>query len=111
MGRFGGLFGKKEETVETEGQKYAGAAKFRPIKVEIKVSNVNMDQAKYWVTELTNQYADLVIENAKIGSDKVTFDVGSPSMGDLTAKDIEFRIKEYITMNVAPFEVKDVRVG
>ncbi len=111
MGRFGSLFGKKEETVETEGQKYVGAAKFRPIKVEIKVLNVNMDQAKYWVTELTNQYADLVIENAKIGSDKITFDVGSPSMNDLTAQDIKFRINEYITMNVAPFQVREVRVG
>jgi len=111
MGRFGSLFGKKEETVATEGEKYAKIAAFKPIKVELKVSNVNMEQAKYWVTELTNQYADLVIENAKIGSDKITFDVGSPSMSDLTAKDIEFRIKEYVTMNVAPFEVRDVRVG
>jgi DNA phosphorothioation-dependent restriction protein DptG len=111
MGRFGRLFGKKEEEVQTEGEKYSGAAKFRPIKVELKVSDVDMEHAKYWVTELTNQYADLVIENAKIGSDKITFDVGSPSMSDLTAKDIEFRINEYITMNVAPFEVKEVRVG
>lgn len=111
MGRFGKLFGKKEEAVATEGERYSGAAKFRPIKVELKVSNVNMEQAKYWVTELTNQYADLVIENAKIASDKITFDVGSPSMNDLTAQDIKFRINEYITMNVAPFEVKEVRVG
>ena len=111
MGRFGRLFGKKEETVETEGERYSGAAKFRPVKVELKVSDVDMEQAKYWVTELTNQYADLVIENAKIGSDKITFDVGSPSMSDLTAQDIKFRINEYITMNVAPFQVKEVRVG
>jgi len=111
MGRFGKLFGKKEEAVETEGERYSGAAKFRPIKVEIKASDVNIEQAKYWVTELTNQYADLVIENAKISSDKITFDVGSPSMSDLTAQDIKFRINEYITMNVAPFTVKEVRVG
>ena len=110
MGRWG-FFGKKEETVQTEGERYSGAAKFRPVKVELKVSNVNIEQAKYWVTELTNQYADLAIENAKIASDKITFDVGSPSMSDLTAQDIKFRINEYITMNVAPFEVREVRVG
>lgn len=110
MGRWG-FFGKKEETVQTEGERYSGSAKFRPVNVELKVSDVNMEQAKYWVTELTNQYADLVIENAKIGSDKITFDVGSPSMTDLTADDIKFRINEYITMNVAPFQVKEVRVG
>jgi DNA phosphorothioation-dependent restriction protein DptG len=110
MGRFGKLFGKKEEVVETEGAKYGGVAKFKPMRVEIKVSDVNMEQAKYWVTELTNQYADLVIENAKVSSDKITFDVGSPSMSDLTAQDIKFRINEYLTMNIAPFTVREVRV-
>lgn len=110
MGRWG-FFGKKEESVQTEGEQYAGAAKFRPVRVELKVSDVNMEQAKYWVTELTNQYADLVIKNAKVGSDKITFEVGSPGMTDLTAQDIKFRINEYITMNVAPFQVKEVRVG
>jgi hypothetical protein len=31
-------------------------------------------------------------------------------MDDLTAEDIEFRLKEYLEMNVPPFEVKDLKV-
>jgi hypothetical protein len=31
-------------------------------------------------------------------------------MEDLTAQDIEFRIKEYLEMNVPPFDVKELKV-
>lgn len=31
-------------------------------------------------------------------------------MEDLTAKDIEFRLKEYLDMNLPPFEVKKLKV-
>jgi hypothetical protein len=88
-----------------------GASKFKPVKVELKVSNVkNTDEVHYWVNEITNQYADFVITNVKADPDKVSFDIGSPSMEDLTANDIEFRLKEYLEMNIPPFEVKELKV-
>jgi DNA phosphorothioation-dependent restriction protein DptG len=87
-----------------------GASKFKPIKVEMKVSNVNKDQVHYWINEIANQYADLVVTNVNSGNDKISFDIGSPSMSDLTAEDIKFRIEEYLTMNVPPFELKELKV-
>jgi hypothetical protein len=41
---------------------------------------------------------------------QISFDRGSPSMEDLTAQDIEFRLKEYLDMNPPPFEVKELKV-
>lgn len=87
-----------------------GASKFKPVKVEMKVSNVNKDQVHYWVNEISNQYADLVLANVNIGDDKISFDIGSPSMEDLTPEDIKFRIEEYLAMNVPPFELKELKV-
>jgi hypothetical protein len=52
----------------------------------------------------------LVITNVSTGSDKISFDIGSPSMEDLTAEDIKFRIEEYLTMNIPPFELKELKV-
>ncbi|MEX1052801.1 MAG: hypothetical protein WEC35_00145 [Nitrosopumilaceae archaeon] len=92
------------------GKDYGGAAKFKSVKVEMQVSGVKMDEAKYYVNEITNQYADLVIKNANIGASKISFDIGSPSMDDITAKDIEQRMKEFLMMNVPPFECKDLKV-
>lgn len=81
------------------------------IKVELDVENVNTDQAKYWVDEITNQYADLVVDNVNISGNKVTFSIGSPSMDDLSADDIKFRIEEYLTMNEQPFKLKNLIVA
>ena len=41
---------------------------------------------------------------------KEYFDIGSPSMEDLTAGDIKFRIEEYLMMNVPPFELKELKI-
>ena len=80
------------------------------MKVEIDVDNVNGDQAKYWVDEIANQYADLVIDNVNISGNKVAFSIGSPSMDDLTAADIKFRLEEYLTMNEQPFKLNNLKV-
>lgn len=88
-----------------------GASKYKPVKVELQVSGAKgTDEVNYWVNEITNQYADFVITNVKTAPDKISFDIGSPSMQDLTANDIEFRLKEYLDMNVPPFEVKELKV-
>ena len=80
-------------------------------KVELDVENVKSDQAKYWVDELANQYADLVVENVNIGGNKVSFSIGSPSMDDLSAEDVKFRIEEYSTLNEQPFKFKSLYVA
>jgi hypothetical protein len=56
------------------------------------------------------QYADFVVTNVKADPDKISFEIGSPSMEDLTAQDIEFRMNEYLEMNVPPFDVKELKV-
>jgi DNA phosphorothioation-dependent restriction protein DptG len=96
--------------VESGKDYLEGASKFKSLKVEMKVSNVNKDQVHYWVNEIANQYADFVVTNVNAGSDKISFDIGSPSMSDLTAEDIKFRIEEYLTMNIPPFQLKELKV-
>lgn len=81
------------------------------MKVELDVANVNTDQAKYWVDEIANQYADLVVEDVNISGNKVAFSIGSPSMDDLSADDIKFRLEEYLTMNEQPFKVNNLKVA
>ena len=84
----------------------------KAVRVEIDVSNVsNMDQARAYIEELQNQYADLTVANINVSSNKITFDVGSPGMEDLSPSDIKFRVEEFINMNVAPFSIKGVRAG
>jgi hypothetical protein len=50
------------------------------------------------------------VTNVSTGSDRISFDIGSPSMSDLTVDDIKFRIEEYLTINVPPFELKELKV-
>ncbi|GFN38997.1 MAG: conserved hypothetical protein [Marine Group I thaumarchaeote] len=94
----------------SSGKDYDGSAKFKPLKVEWGVANVKTDEAEYYVNEITNQYADLVVKNANIGANKISFEIGSPSMDDITVEDITQRLKEFLEMNVPPFEYKDMKV-
>ena len=94
----------------SSGKDYDGDAKFKPLKVEWEVSDVKTDEAEYYVNEITNQYADLVIQNANIGANKISFEIGSPSMDDITVEDITQRLKEFLEMNVPPFKYKDMTV-
>ncbi len=94
----------------SSGKDYGGDAKFKPLKVEWEVSDVKTEEAEYYVNEITNQYADLVIQNANIGANKISFEIGSPSMDDLTVEDIAQRLKEFLEMNIPPFNYKDMKV-
>jgi hypothetical protein len=62
------------------------------------------------VNEITNKCTDFVITNVRADPNQISFDRGSPSMEDLTAQDIEFRLKGYLDMNLPPFEVKELKV-
>jgi hypothetical protein len=104
------ILSEVDYNIETGKDYLRGTTKFKPVKVELNVSNVKTDQVHYWINEITNQYADFVVTNVKADPDKISFDIGSPSMEDLTAQDIEFRMKEYLEMNVPPFDVKELKV-
>jgi cytochrome oxidase Cu insertion factor (SCO1/SenC/PrrC family) len=78
--------------------------------VSLAVCHKLYTQVHYWINEITNQYADFVVTNVKSDPNKISFDIGSPSMEDLRPEDIEFRMKEYLDMNVPPFEVKELKV-
>ncbi len=95
----------------SSGKDYGGDAKFKPLKVEWEVAGVKKEEAEYYVNEITNQYADLVVKNANIGTNKISFEIGSPSMDDVTADDITQRLKEFLEMNVPPFEYKNMKVN
>ncbi|MEM4340743.1 MAG: hypothetical protein QW319_04300, partial [Candidatus Nitrosocaldus sp.] len=85
------------------------AALKKTVTVELDVSNVaSVDQARAYVEEIQHQYADLTVTNINITGNRITFDVGSPGMEDLSPSDIKFRIEEFLNMNVAPFAVKGV---
>ncbi len=84
----------------------------KAVRVELDVSNVsNADQARAYVEEIAHQYADLTVTNINVTSNKITFDVGSPGMEDLTPNDIKFRIEEFVNMNMAPFNINGVRAS
>lgn len=85
------------------------AATIKAMRVELDVSNVtSIDQARAYIEEIQHQYADLTVTNINVTANRITFDVGSPGMEDISPSDIKFRIEEFLNMNVAPFAVKGV---
>jgi hypothetical protein len=77
--------------------------------VNIETDGVNENEAKEWVTELTNVYADMEIEDVNISGNKISFKAGFSGMDDTDPDDVKMKIDEYLTMNEA-FQVKNVSV-
>lgn len=77
--------------------------------VNIETDGVNENEAKEWVTELTNVYADMEIEDVNVSGNKISFKAGFSGMDDTDPDDIKMKIDEYLTMNEA-FQVKNVSV-
>ncbi|MEM4192640.1 MAG: hypothetical protein QXS98_06925 [Candidatus Nitrosocaldus sp.] len=88
------------------------ATTIKAMRVELDVSNVaSVDQARAYIEEIQHQYADLTVTNINVAANRITFDVGSPGMEDLSPSDIKFRIEEFLNMNVAPFAVNRINIG
>lgn len=82
------------------------------VKVTLEVEGVSdNDATRAFVEELANQYADLSVSNINIGSNQITFEVTAQGMEDTSADDIKIRVDEYLSMNVPPFNVKNVSVS
>jgi hypothetical protein len=77
--------------------------------VNIETGGVNENEAKEWVTELTNVYADMEIEEVNVSGNKISFKAGLSGMEDTGPDDIKMKVDEYLTMNEA-FEAKSVSI-
>jgi hypothetical protein len=77
--------------------------------VNIDTSGVDPNEAKEWVNELGNVYADMEVEDVNVSGNKISFKAGFSGMDDTEPDDIKMKIEEYLTMNEA-FEVKDLSV-
>ncbi len=77
--------------------------------VNIETGGVNENEAKEWVTELTNVYADMEIEDVNVSGNKISFKAGFSGMDDIDPDDVKMKIDEYLTMNEA-FEAKSVSI-
>ena len=78
--------------------------------VNIETGGVDANEAKEWVNELTNVYADMEIEDVNVSGNKISFKAGLSGMEDTEPDDIKMKVDEYLTMNEA-FEAKNVSVS
>ena len=78
--------------------------------VNIETGGVNENEAKEWVTELTNVYSDMEIEDVNVSGNKISFKAGFSGMDDIDPDDVKMKIDEYLTMNEA-FEAKSVSIN
>jgi hypothetical protein len=77
--------------------------------VNIETGGVNESEAKDWVNELTNVYADMEIEDVNVSGNKISFKAGFSGMDDIEPDDVKMKIDEYLTMNEA-FQAKNVSI-
>jgi hypothetical protein len=80
------------------------------LNVDIETSGVDANEAREWVNELANVYADMQIEDVNVsGNSKVSFKAGFQGMDDTEPDDIKTKIEEYLTMNEA-FQANKINV-
>jgi hypothetical protein len=79
------------------------------LNVNIDTSGVDANEAREWVSELANIYADMQIDDVNISGNKVSFKAGLQGMDDTEPDDIKTKIEEYLTMNEA-FQANNINV-
>jgi hypothetical protein len=79
------------------------------LNVNIDTSGVDVNEAKEWVSELANVYADMQVDDVNVSGNKVSFKAGLQGMDDTEPDDIKTKIEEYLTMNEA-FQAKSINV-
>lgn len=79
------------------------------LSVNIETSGVDSNEAKEWVNELANVYADMQISDVNVSGNKISFKAGFSGMDDTEPDDIKMRMDEYLTMNEA-FKAKSINV-
>ena len=77
--------------------------------VNIDTSGVDSSEAKEWVNELANVYADMQISDINVSGNKISFKAGFSGMDDTEPDDVKMKIDEYLTMNEA-FQAKNINI-
>jgi hypothetical protein len=79
------------------------------LSVNIDTSGIDANEAKEWVNELANVYADMQISDVNVSGNKISFKAGFSGMEDTEPDDIKMRMEEYLTMNES-FQAKSINV-
>jgi hypothetical protein len=79
------------------------------LSVNIDTSGVDSSEAKEWVGELANIYADMQITDVNVSGNKISFKAGFSGMDDTEPEDVKMKIEEYLTMNEA-FQAKNINI-
>ena len=77
--------------------------------VNIDTSGIDAGEAKEWVNELANVYADMQISDVNVSGNKISFKAGFSGMDDTEPDDVKMKIEEYLTMNET-FHAKSINV-
>jgi hypothetical protein len=79
------------------------------LSVNIDTSGIDANEAKEWVNELANVYADMQISDVNVSGNKISFKAGFSGMEDTEPDDIKMRMEEYLTMNES-FKANSINV-
>jgi hypothetical protein len=79
------------------------------LSVNIDTSGIDATEAKEWVNELANVYADMEISDVNVSGNKISFKAGFSGMDDTQPDDIKMKLDEYLTMNET-FHAKSINV-
>ena len=79
------------------------------LNVNIDTSGIDATEAKEWVNELANVYADMEISDVNVSGNKISFKAGFSGMDDTEPGDIKMKLDEYLTMNET-FKAKSINV-
>ena len=79
------------------------------LNVNIDTSGIDATEAKEWVNELANVYADMQISDVNVSGNKISFKAGFSGMDDTEPDDVKMKIEEYLTMNET-FQAKSINV-
>ncbi|WP_228369173.1 hypothetical protein [Candidatus Nitrososphaera gargensis] len=79
------------------------------LNVNIDTSGIDANEAKEWVNELANVYADMQISDVNVSGNKISFKAGFSGMDDTEPDDVKMKIEEYLTMNET-FHAKSINV-
>jgi hypothetical protein len=79
------------------------------LNVNIDTSGVDAAEAKEWVNELANVYADMQVSDVNVSGNKISFKAGFSGMDDTEPDDIKMKLEEYLTMNEG-FQAKSINV-
>ena len=80
------------------------------LNVNIDTNGIDSQEAKDWVTELSNVYADMEVDNVNVSGNTISFKAGFSGMDDTDPDDVKMKIEEYVSMNEA-FQAKSISVS